>query len=155
MKKALVLLITVLFLISSAACAQKKAVPSFNKEVKSSSPDNKTVAENERYTLEIDELTMGITLTDRLDGNKWGTSPSDSGEAEVDELGMPVKKNNMVNSAITVRYKKSSSSTDMGNNEADSYSGAVLNGRTVCKAIKNGIRKVCQRQFSQLPNVLG
>lgn len=140
MKKALVLLITVLFLISSVACAQKKAVPSFNKEVKSSSPDNKTVAENERYTLEIDELTMGITLTDRLDGNKWGTSPSDSGEAEVDELGMPVKKNNMVNSAITVRYKKSSSSTDMGNNEADSYSGAVLNGRTVCKAIKNGIR---------------
>lgn len=140
LKRILSLILSFFIVVCFVGCSKAEPKKSFDKDVKSYAFESGVVAENEKYILEFDGETMGVTLTERLSGLKWGSSPFESGEPKLDELGMPIKKNNSVNSAITVCYKRSSSAIDMGNNEVNSYSDAVLDGRTVCKEIENGIR---------------
>lgn len=140
LKRFLNLLVCILITVSLVGCSDTGGKLSFDKNAESVLPPNNFVAENEKYILEFDDTTMGVTLTERSSGLKWGTTPAETGEQVLDELGMPVKKNNMVNSALTVCYKRASSAIDMGNNEVNSYNDAFMNGRTVSKKIKNGIR---------------
>lgn len=109
--------------------------PEFDGDAASSEMAEKIIAENSKYIMKWDEDTKGIILTER-DGNiSWGTTPVSQGEEELDELGMPVRKNEMVSSALTIQYSSGGSTA-----EAFSYDSAVTNGVVRCAIVKNGIR---------------
>lgn len=141
MKKILsVILLCALVLSVFTACSGENtpaAVKAFDKEVSSEKPTNKTVAQNGKYMLEFDENTCGITLTDSQSGKSWGTSPPESDKVRLDKWGDPITRHPRVNSVLSIEYV----SAETGNTETViSKTGALKEGRIVCKALENGIR---------------
>ena len=136
MKKILsVILLCALVLSVFTACSGENtpaAVKAFDKEVSSEKPTNKTVAQNGKYTLEFDENTCGITLTDSQSGKSWGTSPPESDKVRLDKWGDPITRHPRVNSVLSIEYV----SAETGNTETViSKTGALKEGRIVCKAL--------------------
>ena len=138
-KRISVVLFAVLLLLTSGCSPKNTAVKSvpFDKDAESSSPENDSIAENERFSLSWDSTNMSVVLTDKKSNTKWGTSPIDGGEVQYDEFGMPIKRHPQVESALSVDYMDSASGTV---NTVISYTGAVQDGRIRCAGADNGIR---------------
>lgn len=109
MKKILsVILLCALVLSVFTACSGENtpaALKAFDKEVSSEKPTNKTVAQNGKYTLEFDENTCGITLTDSQSGKSWGTSPPESDKVRLDKWGDPITRHPRVNFRFIYRVR--------------------------------------------------
>ncbi len=110
---------------------------SFDDKTESASVSDTVIAENENFKLELNETTMGITLTNLKTGAVYGTNPIASGEQQFDEFGMPIKRHPQVESVLIIDY------LDVEKNitsQLISYNAAVKGGRTVAEEIENGIK---------------
>lgn len=141
MKRILsVIILCALVLSTLSSCGGSDttaAVKAFDKSAVSEKPTEKTVAQNSKYTLEFDSETCGVTLTDRQSGRVWGTSPPDTGKVRLDKWGDPITRHPRVSSVLSVEYV----SAETGNTESViSKTGAVKDGRIVCRTLENGIR---------------
>lgn len=128
-----ILMISVLLVCSGCGSEQKSATVMFDNDAESIVTDDTLISENSNYRLELDSETMGIILTEKATGIKWGTTPSSDGEAQYDEFGMPIKKHPQLSSVLLVTYQDYETNTE---NDVISYTGSVKNGRTRC--IKEG-----------------
>lgn len=138
MKKRIISIISCFTLLFSlTACGEKiPLAKAFDKAVQTAIPENTLMIQNSNYKLELNKETLGVVLTDLSTGLTWGTSPVGTGDAEVDELGMPIKKHPLTNSVLSVTYLDYETNTE---NEILSYNGAVNNGRVRCAIGKNSI----------------
>lgn len=109
----------------------------YDSDIQSSEISDTWIAENENYRLNLNETSMGITLTDRKTGRTYGTNPQAVGEQQFDEFGMPIKRHPQVESALFIEYLDVEKNTTA---KLISYSAAVKGGRTVCEKVENGIR---------------
>lgn len=128
-----------LFLTLLCGCQSESSqkTGSYDSDIQSSDISDTWIAENERYRLELNETSMGVTLTDRQTGNTYGTNPQASGEQQFDELGMPIKRHPQVESVLFIEYLDVEKNTT---SKLISYSAAVRSGRTVCERVENGIK---------------
>lgn len=111
---------------------------SFDSKVESTRiGDNTLVAENNNYILAINEVTMGITITDKATGKIYGTNPVDEGGIQYDEFGIPITRHPQLESVLFIKYLNTET-----NNTADmvSYNGAINNGRTVVEKAKDSVK---------------
>ena len=110
---------------------------SFDTEIESSRIGDTFVAENDNFVLNLNEVTMGVTLTDKATGKIYGTNPIDEGGIQYDELGMPIKRHPQLESVLFIKYLNTET-----NNTGDliSYTGAINGGRTVFEKKENGIK---------------
>lgn len=123
-----------------AGCGQDKNTikkNSFDTKAESSRITDTFIAENDNFVLNLNEVSMGITLTDKKTGKIYGTNPLDEGGIKYDELGMPIKRHAQLESVLFIKYLdvKSNTTSDM-----ISYNGAVSGGRTVFEKIENGVK---------------
>ncbi len=110
---------------------------SFNTEVSSSVIDDKFIAENENFKLELNDVSMGVILTDKKTGMVYGTNPIEEGGIKYDELGMPIKRHPQLESVLFIKYLDTQKNTT---SDMISYTAAVSNGRTVFEKVENGIK---------------
>lgn len=139
-KKFTAFLLCAFVLFGCTACSDGgnvAEVKAFDRETASQKPDGEAVAQNSRFTLSFENDTCGVILTENATGNKWGTSPPDTGEIKLDEWGDPVTRHPQVDSVLFVEYV----SAETGNTDSViSKTGAVKEGRIVCKNKEKGIR---------------
>lgn len=131
--------ILALVLTMFCGCSEKTVLKknSFDDKTESTSVEDIFIAENENFKLELNETSMGITLTNLKTGMVYGTNPVASGEQQFDEFGMPIKRHPQVESVLFIEY------LDVEKNitsQLISYNAAVKGGRTVLEQIKNGIK---------------
>lgn len=121
-------------------CGGQKTVQkknSYDTKTESTYVTDTFIAENDSFKMELNETSMGITLTDLKTGSVYGTNPANTGEQLFDELGMPIKRHPQVESVLFIEY------LDVEKNitsQLISYNAAVKNGRTVVEEIKNGVK---------------
>lgn len=110
---------------------------SFDSKVESTRVGDTFVAENNNYLLAINEVTMGITLTDKATGKIYGTNPVDEGGIQYDEFGLPITRHPQLESVLFIKYLNTET-----NNAGDmvSYNGAINNGRTVVEKADGGVK---------------
>ena len=141
MRKHLSVLLAFVFVLSTlAGCkADKNTVKknSFNTEVESSIVRDTFIAENDNFVLNLNEVSMGVTLTDKATGKIYGTNPIDENGIQYDELGMPIKRHPQLESVLFIKYLDSEANTT---GDAISYTAAVSGGRTVYEKIDNGVK---------------
>ncbi|MBE6727837.1 MAG: hypothetical protein E7562_04225 [Ruminococcaceae bacterium] len=128
------LLATCLFGCDSTTQAKKN---SFNSEIESTDITDTFIAENQNYTLSINRTTKGVTLTDKKNGEVFGTNPSGGEEIQYDELGMPIKRHPQIESVLIIEYLNVEENIT---SKALSYTAVVSDGRTVLEKVKNGIK---------------
>lgn len=97
--------------------------------------DTNISVKNNCYQLSLNATNYGVCLTKLATGETWGTSPADDGEQKFDELGMPITRHPLVESAIKVIFKNAESRTD---DILMSYSDAVQNGNVNVRKFING-----------------
>lgn len=110
---------------------------SFDTEAESSVIGDKLIAENENFTLEFNEVTMGVILTEKATGKVYGTNPIDEGGIQYDELGMPIKRHPQLESVLFIKYLDTKTNNT---SEMISYNAAVSNGRTTFEKIQDGVQ---------------
>lgn len=144
MKKRILSVVICLFLLLSlTACGEGDYTPSqkaFDKEVQSSVPStDEVIATNDKYTLQYDSATGGISIIDNNTGTIWQTCPQPEGEQEYDAMGMPVKRHGFPQSVLEVGYMDTKISGG-GNLVTTTYDGVTGGaGRMVYKPISNGV----------------
>lgn len=145
MKKRILSILLCLFLLFTlTSCGSgdyESPIKAFNKQDTNIEPNDSIIASNAKYTLEYDDVTAGIIITDNATGTRWASSPTsilNSDEIEYNEMGMPVKDHISVKSILDITY----SDRDIrggGANASYSFEGAVERGNIVCKKIDNGM----------------
>lgn len=123
-----------------AGCAADKNTTkknSFDKKIDASIIDEKFIAENDNFKLELNELTMGVVLTDKKTGKIYGTNPLDEGGIQYDELGMPIKRHPQLESVLLIKYLDTKTNNT---NDMISYTAAVSEGRTMYEMIEDGVK---------------
>ncbi len=143
MKKRILSIVICLFLLFSlTACGEGGFTPSqkaFDTTVQSSVPStDDVIAQNDKYTMQYDSATGGIKLVDNADGTIWSTCPTSEGEAELDSMGMPIKKHGYPQSVLEIGYMDTKISGG-GNMVTTTYDGVMDSGRMVYKPIENGV----------------
>ncbi len=136
MKKIICFLCVLVIILTLSGCDNIVLQPNFNEVSETEKLSEKVVAENNNFTLEWNS-SMGVTLNSKSTGEIWGTIPTDGGEEQVDELGMPIKKHPQVESILIVDYIDAETNTEK---TLVSYSGSVRDGRVRCEKIDNGMR---------------
>lgn len=129
------LLITAMLCGCGQKTVQKKN--SFNTEVQSADVTDTLIAQNKNFKLELNDTTMGVTLTDLKTGAIFGTNPVGTGEQKLDELGMPIKRHPQVESTLFIEYLDAKTNTTA---QLISYNAAVRNGRTTISETENGVK---------------
>ena len=109
---------------------------SFDSKIASTVITDTFIAENDNFKLELNELTMGIMLTDKITGNVYGTNPVDEGGIQYDEFGMPIKRHPQLESVLLLEYLDVEKNTTV---KEISYNAAVKGGRTVLEKNENGV----------------
>lgn len=139
MKRFMCFAFSLLLIVSFTACSPDSVSEQngYQKKASSELPSDTLLAENASYRLEWDEVNVGVALTEKSTGKRWGTTPLHEGEATVDEYGMPIKKNPQVQSSLTIEYLTGEQKTA---ETAVSYTGAYKNGTVIASPISNGVR---------------
>ncbi len=144
-------LLTALSLVSLSGCTmgQEKVTKAFDTEKESCSPENWTLAKNDKYTLLYDEATNTlegkafqdkiIQLVDNATGESWSFTAGGGEDIEaVDPVtGMPLPRMPEPASALVVEYLDSENNQRA---ETTSYIDANKNGRVCATNIENGVR---------------
>lgn len=136
-KKILAIICSLAICLSFAACSSRgfdslEYTPVFS----SDKPSDTFVAENEKFTLHIDETNMGFILTDKATGEKWSSTPEDPDGPQYDEWGDLITRHPRVESVLAVRCKS------FENDEVNTYYSfvdAVRGGEITHKKTQNGI----------------
>ncbi len=142
-KRILSVVVCIFLLLSLTACGEGAYTPSqkaFDKKVQSSVPStDQEIAKNDKYTMQYDSATGGISIIDNAAGTVWHTCPKPEGEQEFDEMGMPVRRHGFPQSILEVGYmdKKISGGGNLVTTSYDGISGGA--GRMVYKPIDNGV----------------
>lgn len=133
------IVLVLLLAVSVTGCSSKViwTANEFDTEAKKSKYKQTVIAENENFRLEWSQNNCSIALFDKEKGYRWGTTPVKDGEPTVDEFGMPIKKNPILESAIVLDYVNAAS---YGLETLFSATESVKNGRVIAKKIENGIR---------------
>ena len=128
-----------LLTVSMAGCGSKSQVKknSFDTKTQSTVVDDTFIAQNDNYTLSLNEETMGVTLKNLKTGEIFGSNPANTGKVQLDDFGMPIKRHPQVESVLYLEYLDVKANTT---SKLISYTGAVKNGRTVFEKIENGIK---------------
>lgn len=135
-KKLLAFLLTFAICLSFAACSSGFESKEYQKVFSSDKPADTLVAENEKFTLQIDENNMGLILTDKETGEEWSTTPKDNAGPQYDEFGLLISKHARVESLLLVQCKNF---VEDEVNTYNSFTHAVKNGAVTYKAKENGI----------------
>ena len=110
----------------------------FDTKAVSSVIDDKFIAENDNFKLEINDTTMGVSLTDKNTGQVYGTNPVNDGDTEYNEiLGTYKPRNPQVESVLFIKYLDTEKNVT---SDMISYTAAIKNGRTVFEKFENGIK---------------
>lgn len=110
----------------------------FDTKAVSSVIDDKFIAENDNFKLEINDTTMGVSLTDKKTGQVYGTNPVNDGDTEYNEiLGTYKPRNPQVESVLFIKYLDTEKNVT---SDMISYTAAIKNGRTVFEKFENGIK---------------
>lgn len=142
-KRILSIAICLFLLLGLTACGEGDFTPSqkaFDKKVQSSVPStDEVIAKNDKYTLQYDSATGGISIVDNAAGTVWQTCPKPEGEQELDAMGMPVRRHGFPQSVLEVGYMdtKISGGGNLVTTTYDGVSGG--SGRMVYKPIENGV----------------
>ena len=133
------LLTAAVLLLLCASCGTQTppAARAFDEQVSSAAPENALLAQNERFRLDWDGDKDGVRLTDLATGRVWGTSPAEPETPQLDEYGDPVRRHPLVDSALAINYISDDTQTE---DTLSAYAGAVKGGRTVCRALEDGLR---------------
>ena len=143
MKRRIFSIILCLFLLFSlTACGDGGFIPSqkaFDTKVSTSVlTEGEIIAQNSKYAMEYAADTGSVRLVDIVSGTKWALCPKYTGEVQYDSLGMPIKDDIVLQSAIEVGYMDTTVKGG-GNNIASSYEVIDGSGRVVVKKIENGV----------------
>lgn len=136
-KKSIALLCCLLCALSLAACDTGFGSLPYEDAQDSEMPSELRIAENETYTLDLDDRNFGLTLTEKSTGLRFSTTPEDPAGPQLDEFGMPIKKHPRVESLLSVECKNF---VDDESNTYYSYTDAVQDGQVTCQTIQNGVR---------------
>ena len=136
LKKILAIVCCVAICLSLVACGTGFGSLKFKGIDDSYKPSDALIAQNEKYTLELDKTNMGLVLTENSTGEQWSTTPIDASGEQVDEFGMPIKKHPRVESILAVECKEFAEDEF---NTYYSYTDAVKGGQVSYKPIENGI----------------
>ena len=128
------LLVTALSGCGSKTTAKKNL---YDSNAQYNSVTDAFIAQNDNFTLSINETTMGVTLTNKTTGEVFGTNPADTGEVQLDELGMPIRRHPQVESVLIVEYLDVEANTT---SKIISYTGAVNSGKTIHEKTENGLK---------------
>ncbi len=138
-KRFLCLTLSLFLLFSLVGCGDAASVqPAFDSDARSGK--SSASVENDTYRLEFDSVTGGVTLTELATDRVWGTSPLDeeteetTEEQQDEEFVMPVKKHDLTQSVLNVSYREVESDS---RDTVNSYDGAMLSGRVICRKMKN------------------
>lgn len=133
-------LVSVIVLSLLAGCGNNEKTiekNSFDKDIESTRIEDTFIAENDNFELHLNEVTMGVTLTDKVSGKIYGTNPIEEGGIKYDELGMPIRRHPQLESVLFIKYLN----TETNNvGEMISYNAAVTGGRTVFEKTENGVK---------------
>ncbi len=128
-----------LLTVAISGCGSESQVKknSFDTKTQSTVVEDTFIAQNDNYTLSINETSMGVTLKDLKTGEVYGSNPADTGEVQLDEFGMPIKRHPQVESVLFLEYLDVKTNTT---SKLISYTAAVNSGRTVYEKTENGIK---------------
>lgn len=142
---ALLLSVMVIFGTFSGCSEEKKTIKknSFDKKAKSTVIDDKFIAENDNFSLEINDVSMGVTLKDKKTGKEYGTNPKNDGDTAYNEiLGTYEARHPQLESVLFIKYLDTEKNVTT---DAISYNAVVkedkgkTRGRVVFKKFENGI----------------
>lgn len=136
MKRFIAIVCCFVFCLSLTACGTGFGSLKYKGIDDSYKPSDTLIAQNEKYTLELDKTNMGLVLVENSTGLKWGTTPIDASGEQLDEFGMPIKKHPRVESILAVECKEFAEDEF---NTYYSYTDAVKGGQVSYKKIKNGV----------------
>ncbi len=94
------------------------------------------IAENNTYKLVWQSTNCSVALVEKLTNKRWGTTPVTDGEPQFNALGMPIKKDPQLESAVIVKYINPDTNLE---EQALSANSAVKEGRIKAKLIDNGV----------------
>ena len=135
-KRLICVVCSFIIVLSLAACGTGFGSLKYKEVTDSDIPSETLIAQNSKFTLELDKTIMGVVLSETATGMKWGSTPIDGSELELDQWGDPVKKHPKVRSILSIECKDFE--RDEVNNY-NSYTDAVKNGKVTYEKIKNGI----------------
>lgn len=95
------------------------------------------IAQNSSYRLVWQSAGCSVALIEKSTGKRWGTTPITEGEPQFDALGMPIKQDPQLESAVVVKYINPNTNLE---EQALSANSAVKKGRVKAKLIKDGVR---------------
>lgn len=136
MKKLLIIALCLALCLSFTACSTGFNSLEYVEVTESDKPRNSKVAENDRFILELEKVNLGLTLTDKITGQKFSTTPASSEGEQLDEFGLPKTKHPRVESILMVECKNFEKDEV---NTYYSFNDVAKNGEITHKMIDNGI----------------
>lgn len=136
-KRLVVMVCCLAVALSLTACSTGFGSLEYEEITDSDIPSETLVAQNSKYTLELNKSNMGVVLTEIATGLQWSSTPIDNSEVELDEFGMPIKKMHPKVQAILSVECKDFDRDEI--NTYNSYTDAVKGGYVTYKTIENGI----------------
>lgn len=94
------------------------------------------IAENKSYELVWQSISCSVALIEKSTNKRWGTTPVTDGEPQFNALGMPIKKDPQLESAVIVKYINPDTNLE---EQALSANSAVKEGRVKAKLIEKGV----------------
>ena len=103
---AVILVVALAFSVVSIKSnqAEPRAVKAYNSNAEKSIVDSGTVFENDNLKMDWDAKYCRVSVTDKITGKTFGTTPREALENQIDENGMPKAIHPMLNSPIVVEY---------------------------------------------------
>lgn len=144
-KKRILITVTAVILVAALAFSvvlvktnkvKPRAVKAYNSNAEKSIIDSGTVFENDNLKMDWDAEYCRISITDKLTGKTFGTTPAAALKNQVGEDGMPKAVHPMLNSPITVEYLDPESYEIK---ELTAYLDSVSVGNILAKEIENGL----------------
>ncbi len=135
-KRLIYIVCCFIIVLSLAACGTGFGSLEYKEVAESNIPSETLIAQNSKYTLELDKTIMGVVLTETATGRQWGSTPIDGSELELDQWGDPIKRHPKVRSVLSIECKDFE--RDEVNNY-NSYTDAVKNGKVTYEKLENGI----------------
>ena len=116
--------------------AEPRAVKAYNSNTEKSIINSGTVFENDNLRMDWDAKYCRVSVTDKITGKTFGTTPQGALENQVGENGMPKAIHPMLNSPIVVEYLDPDSYEVK---QLTAYVDSVSEGNVSAEKISNGI----------------
>lgn len=129
------LLLAVLLLLSFSGCSEKVVkTKAYGSDYKEENADDGIIAENERFSLSFDAELCNLILTDKTSDAVWSTTPYDFYSRNDEDKDKKIQT--LVAAPLNIDYIEPE---DLSVKTVRGYTGAVKDGKTTSRIIKNGI----------------